>query len=60
MNHRTNQTQTEVANLMGVQQADVSRIEKTGKCTLCTVKSYLKACGKTMIVIDEEQLNKGE
>ncbi len=61
MNHRKEgQTQTEVANLMGVQQADVSRIEKTGKCTLCTFKSYLKACGKQMIVVDEEQLNKGE
>ncbi len=56
MNHRTNQTQAETARKMGVLQSDVSRIEKTGKCTLCTFKSYLKACNKRMIVIDNLQL----
>ena len=50
MNHRTNQTQAETALKMGVTQSDVSRIENTGKCTLCTFKSYLEATDKEMII----------
>jgi len=55
MNHRTNQTQTETARRMGVLQSDVSRIEKTGKCTLCTFKSYVKACDKEIVIIPKRE-----
>ena len=50
MNHRTNQTQAEIARKMGVTQTDVSRIENKEKCTLPMFKSYLRACGKEVVI----------
>jgi len=55
MNHRTNQTQIQVAQLMGVGQDHVSKIENKGDCMLSTFKKYLDACGKEMIVIDKRK-----
>jgi DNA-directed RNA polymerase specialized sigma subunit len=51
MNYRENQTQTEVANKMGISQGDLSNIEKKGNCLLSTFKKYIDACGKRMIII---------
>jgi len=55
MNHRTNQTQTEVADKMGIAQDHVSKIEKTGNCTLTTFKKYVEACGKEMVIIPKRE-----
>jgi transcriptional regulator with XRE-family HTH domain len=60
MNHRANQTQAEIARKMGVTQTDVSRIENKEMCTLPMFQSYLKACGKEMIITPKADVLKQE
>ena len=55
MNHRTNQTQAEVAEKMGIGQGSLSIIERTGNCTMTTFRKYVEACNKEMVIIQKRE-----